>query len=100
MKVDIRAMRAEFYSMANEVFQATYRSFRNDVAAVERTGHENVHQMIRSKYSNLLIRTLEHEAQVLIARCEGAGVKNELSTSLVTTIHFFLDEFLRKADEF
>lgn len=55
--------------------------------------------MIRSKYCNLLRHTLEYEANALIARCQGLGVRHELSTALTETIRFFHDEFLRKADE-
>lgn len=99
MEGDIRIIRAEFYSIANDVFQTTYRSFRKDVSSMDRNANENVHQMIRSKYCNLLRHTLEYEANALIARCQGLGVRHELSTALTETIRFFHDEFLRKADE-
>jgi hypothetical protein len=99
MDSDIRTIQAKFYNVANDIFQATYQRFRRDVAGIDRDGNENVHQLLRSKYSNTLRQLLEQEAGVFCARCKIQKIQPQLRTRLTGVIHYFITEFMRKADE-
>jgi hypothetical protein len=97
---DIRALQAHFNDIASALFQEASNSFRNEAARTNRDGKENVYQLLRSKHCQYFRRSLQQQADAILARCDKKEMQLRLRAYLGESIRYFEAEFLRKTDEF
>lgn len=91
--------RLQFNRIANDMLQATYRGFQNNVSKIIRRGNENVYQMTRAKYAQDLNQVLTRVASDLIEQCDHKEERLQLQSMLTERIHYFTEEFMRISNE-
>jgi len=98
MDKDIRVAYAEFNKEASRIFSSVFNEFRDEADKIERDGHENVFQVVRAKYFNLLKYRLDRFAGFLIDHSATKESQGQLRINFSENINYFLKEFERKSE--
>ncbi|KIC94866.1 hypothetical protein [Flavihumibacter solisilvae] len=100
MDKDIRISHAEFNEQAMRIFFPLLREFRNEAKAIERNGSENIFQLLRARYVNVLKQRLERSAGSLLDQCKTAQSQGLLRNGFSERISYYLKEFTRNSESF
>ncbi len=98
MEKDIRIAFSEFNKEASQIFFSVFNEFRNEADKIVRDGYENVFQIARSKYLNILKYRLDLIAGSFIDQSITKESQDHLRSSFSENIKYFLKEFERKSE--
>lgn len=98
MEKDNRIAYGEFNKEASQIFFSVFNEFRNEADRIVRDGYENVFQIARSKYLNILKYRLDLIAGSFIDQSSTKESQGHLRSSFSENIKYFLKEFERKSE--
>jgi hypothetical protein len=99
MEKNIRIAYAEFNKEASQIFFSVFNEFRNEADKIVRDGYENVYQIARAKYLNILKYRLDLIAGSFIDQSSTSKeTQGHLRNSFSENIKYFLKEFERKSE--
>jgi hypothetical protein len=90
---------AEFNDQANEILLALFHEFMRRTESLSRAGNENVFQLQKAQYADMLRQQLEASAATIISGCASPTMHEQLQFGLRAKIGFYVSEFLQKVEE-
>ncbi len=90
----------KFNEEASKIYFLVVEEFQQKVKSLNRDGNENLFQLIRSQYAQILNGRLSQLASSITNDCQNPDLKNSLPGGLYQNISYFLNEFDKKANAY
>ncbi len=98
MHLDSTILFSRFNEEASAAFFSILSEFQYNATLIDRDGEENYFQLIKSQFHEKLSNRLNAIANALLSQFGQISQENSLQANLSQNIAYYLEEFVKKAE--